>query len=95
MKKLYREADGRVRLQPANPTMQPIFKEHPLTTEEVHGLTAYFKYSAGEKPAEPYTSRVAFLLMGLLFAAGFVFVLDAIWKRRFRAVRQPLVEETQ
>ena len=25
VKKLYREADGRVRLQPANPTMQPIF----------------------------------------------------------------------
>jgi repressor LexA len=27
VKKLYREQDGRVRLQPANPTMQPIFVE--------------------------------------------------------------------
>jgi repressor LexA len=25
VKKLYREADGRIRLQPANPTMEPIF----------------------------------------------------------------------
>jgi len=27
VKKLYREADGRIRLQPANPTMEPIFAE--------------------------------------------------------------------
>jgi repressor LexA len=36
VKKLYREADGRVRLQPANPTMQPIFVDaHDLRIQGI------------------------------------------------------------
>lgn len=77
---------------PQTQTMQPVFKDHPLTGDEIHALVAYFEASAGESPAEPSASRVAFLLMGLILAAGLVFAFDAIWKRRFQAVRQPLVE---
>jgi len=79
---------------PQTQTMQPIFKDRPLTGDEIHALVAYFEASAGESPAEPSASRVAFLLMGLILAAALVFAFDAIWKRRFQAVRRPLVEES-
>ena len=61
-------------------------------SDEIHALVAYFDASAGETPAEPAASRIAFLLVGLLGAAAVVFGFDAIWKRRFHSVRQPLVD---
>ena len=79
---------------PATETMQPIFKDHALTSDEIHALVAYFEASAGESPAQPASNRVAFLLIGLLGAAGVIFGFDAIWKRRFHGVRKPLVDET-
>jgi mono/diheme cytochrome c family protein len=78
---------------PGTETMQPIFKNHALTSDEIHALVAYFKVSAEETESEPAASRVAFLLMGLVCAAALAFAMDAIWKRRFHAVRAPLVED--
>jgi mono/diheme cytochrome c family protein len=77
---------------PATETMQPIFKNHPLTEGEIHALVAYFEDSAGQTPADPTASRVALLLIGVLMAAGIIFAMDAIWKRRFHSVRQDLVD---
>lgn len=77
---------------PGTETMQPAFKNHPLTSEEIHSLVAYFEAIASESPTDPSASRVALLLMGLIGAAALVFVMDAIWRRRFHAVRRPLVE---
>ena len=73
-------------------TMQPVFRNHSLTKDEIHALVAYFESTAAERPAEPAVSRVAFLLMGLIGAAAWVFLFDVLWKRRFHAVRRPLVE---
>ena len=36
VKKFYREPGGRVRLQPANPTMQPMF--FPATDVQIQGI---------------------------------------------------------
>ena len=96
---VYERLDGRKSLSawlaaPGTETMQPIFKNHPMTGDEIHALVAYFEASAGASPAQPASSRVAFLLMGLLGAAALVFGFDAIWKRRFHSVRQPLVDAT-
>jgi len=77
---------------PGTATMQPIFKDRALTADEIHALVAYFEASAGQTPRQPSTGRVAFLLMGLVGATVLVFALDAIWKRRFRGVRRPLVD---
>lgn len=79
---------------PATETMQPIFKNRGMNSDEIHALVAYFEASAGDSPAQPASSRVAFLLMGLLGAAGVIFGFDVIWKRRFHSVRQPLVDAT-
>ena len=96
---IYERLKGRKALSawlvaPGTETMQPIFKKHPMSGDEIHALAAYFEASAGESPAQPASSRVAFLLTGLLGAAALVFGFDAIWKRRFHSVRQPLVDAT-
>ncbi len=81
-------------MAPGTETMQPIFKNHPLSADEIHSLVAYFEASAGESPFESSVSRVAFLLMGLAGATGLVFAMDVIWKKRFHAVRRPLISDT-
>lgn len=96
---VYARLDGRKSLSawlgaPGTETMQPVFKGHPMDSDEIHALVAYFEASAGKSPAQPAASRVALLLMGLLGAAAVVFGFDAIWKRRFDSVRQPLVDAT-
>lgn len=79
---------------PATETMQPIFKNHPLDASEIHALTAYFDDSAAKGEASRSQGRVAFLLLGLGFAGGLVFLFDSLWRGRFRAVRRPLVYDS-
>lgn len=78
---------------PATETMQPIFKNHPLDATEIHALTAYFEASAAEPEASRSQGRVAFLLLGLGLSGSLLFLLDALWRGRFHAVRRPLVTD--
>ena len=77
---------------PGTETMQPIFKEHPLTADEIHALVAYFEDASQHSPADPTPGRVVFLLLGLGGAVAMLFAFDAIWSWRLRGVRAPLVE---
>lgn len=79
---------------PATETMQPIFKTHPLTQEEIFALVAYFKDFSGQQPASPSVNRVTFLLLGLVLSSALVFVFDSLWKERFSGVRRTLVEQS-
>ena len=97
--KIYERLEGRKALSawlvaPGTETMQPIFKNHPMTADEIHALAAYFEASAGKSEADPSAAQVAFLLLGILIAAALVFAFDAIWKRRFNSVRQVLVDSS-
>ncbi|WP_197530901.1 c-type cytochrome [Bythopirellula polymerisocia] len=94
---VYERLEGRVALSawlmaPGTETMQPIFKNHPLSADEIHALVAYFESTAAERPANTSTNRVTFLLSGLALAVMGVFFFDVIWKRRFHSVRRTLVE---
>ena len=77
---------------PATETMQPIFKNRPLDASEIHALTAYFEASAEQAEASPSQGRVAFLLLGLGLSGALIFLMDALWRGRFHAVRRPLVD---
>ena len=79
-------------MAPGTETMQPIFKNHPLTSDEIQSLVAYFESTAAEQPADASRAQVAFLLSGLAGAIAGVFVLDALWKNRFHSVRRSLVD---
>ncbi len=93
---VYNRLEGRVALSawliaPGTETMQPIFKNHPLSADEIHALVAYFESTAAEGPADNSANRITFLLSGLALAVMGVFMFDVIWKRRFHSVRRALV----
>lgn len=77
---------------PATPTMQSIFKAHPLDAAEVLPLVAYFQHTLQRSPEDVSTTRLSFVLLGLggaLLVLGF---FDVVWNQRFRGVRRPLVQ---
>jgi cytochrome c2 len=75
---------------PPTPTMQPIYKKHPFTDDEILHLIAFLE-NAKEGREEVTAARFNFFLLGLAgTGAGFV-LFDFVWRRRFRAVRRPLV----
>ena len=78
-------------VSPSTPVMQPVFKEKPLTADEILALAAFLEQRAGQPPPHRAGARVAFLLSGLVLAVGLIFAFDAIWKFRFRGVRQSLI----
>ena len=82
-------------MAPASPTMQPIFKTRPLQTEEVLPLVALLEDSARQGGEADSTPQFNFLLLGLGGAVLGLLAFDAIWKRRFRAVRRPMVESVE
>lgn len=83
---------------PATATMQPLFggtAKTPLTNEEILPLVAYLEAEAQRGGEDDGTSRLTFLLLGLGGAAAGLAVFDVAWRKRFRAVRRPLVKGQQ
>ncbi len=80
---------------PATPTMQALFRDSPLAPEEILPLVAYLKQQAELQSPPRSAPPVNFLLMGLGGAAVLLAGFDLIWRRRFRAVRRPLVESVR
>lgn len=77
---------------PATTTMRPVFTGHPLTSEEILALVAFFEHTAKSPAEASAVPRLNFFLLGLLGAAFALALFDGIWRRRFRAVRRPLVD---
>jgi mono/diheme cytochrome c family protein len=82
-------------LAPATPTMQPVFKNHRLKAEEILPLVAYFELTAKQGGEDNAVGLVNFFLFGLGGTVLALVAFDAAWKRRFRAVRRPLVENAR
>ncbi len=80
---------------PASPTMVPIFKKQALKPEEILPLVAYFESTAKQGGADDSAALVNFFLLGLGGMVIGLVSLDALWKRRFRAVRRPLVQKAR
>jgi cytochrome c2 len=76
---------------PATPTMQAVYKDHPLDSEEILPLVAYFADRALAPPESGQAATLIFILLGLAGTAATLVMFDAAWKKRFRGVRAPLV----
>jgi mono/diheme cytochrome c family protein len=76
---------------PATPTMQAVFADHPLDSEEILPLVAYFSDLAVAPPESGQAATLIFTLLGLAGTAAALVLFDAAWRNRFRAVRRPLV----
>ena len=90
---------------PPTPTMQAAYRTHAFTSDEILALVAYFESSSKQETAHsapshlrPWLLRPWLLrpwLLSLLIGIGGSLVglvlLDEFWRKRFRAVRRPLV----
>ena len=76
---------------PPGPTMNPVFRDHPLDGEEILPLVAYLKQETEQDETESTAPMVNFLLTGVVGAALLLVIFDLIWSRRFRGVRRALV----
>jgi cytochrome c2 len=79
---------------PATATMQSVFKDHPLDSEEILPLVAFFADKAVAPPESGQAATLIFILLGLAGTAAALVLFDVVWKNRFRAVRKPLVHES-
>ena len=79
---------------PPSQVMAPVFREHPLDGEEILPLLAFLKNETEEDSPEYKAALVNFLLFGLVGAIAVLVLFDLLWRKRFRAVRRPLIEQT-
>lgn len=95
--KVYERIGGRRPLSawlvgPATTTMQPIFRNNQLTAEEILPLVSFFEQAAQQPAADDAVNPLNFFLIGVGGMALGLVAFDGVWKRRFRAVRRPLVD---
>jgi len=94
---VYARLEGRKALAawltaPPSATMQPVFRDRRLDGDEVLALVAFLK-NESEQGAKPRgTSAVLFFACGLGLTALLLVLLDYAWRRRYRAVRRPMVK---
>jgi mono/diheme cytochrome c family protein len=93
---IYERMEGRKGLAawlaaPPTPTMQPLFKPHPLRSEEILPIVAYLEDAARRGGEAASLDPLNFFLLGLMGAGGSLMLFQVVWKDRFRAVRRPLV----
>jgi cytochrome c2 len=86
-----RQAVGAWLGAPATPTMQSVFRNKPLKPEEILPLLAAIEDAAGTPQTAAPGPSSGFLLLGFGGMALGLVGLQVGWRRRFRAVRRPLV----
>lgn len=80
---------------PATPTMRPLFAGQSLTNDEITQLVAYLESTARKPQQQGDTATLSFFFLGLGGSVlGFIGA-DTIWRKRFRAVRKTLVDESK
>lgn len=98
--RVYERIQGRQALAawlqaPPTPTMKQVFGSRPLETAEILSLLAFIEQGAAVGTPLVNAARVVFTVGGLVGCAVLLFVFDGIWRRRFTAVRRPLVEQAR
>ncbi|GJQ21960.1 MAG: hypothetical protein HBSIN02_23150 [Bacteroidia bacterium] len=76
---------------PATPTMQAVFRQAPLESDEILALVAYFQSTLQRSPDDVATSRLNFVLLGLGGTIVVLGLFDVIWRGRLKSVRRMLV----
>ncbi len=79
-------------MNPASPTMAPVFRITQIQPEEILPLVAYFEDSAKRGGQDDSSALLNFFLISAgMMVVGLV-SLDAIWKKRIHGVRRQLVQ---
>jgi mono/diheme cytochrome c family protein len=79
-------------MNPASPTMAPVFRTTQIQPDEILPLVAYFEDAARKGGQDDSSALLNFFLLGAgVMVLGLV-SLDAIWKKRIHGVRRQLVQ---
>lgn len=77
---------------PATPTMQAVYSGHQMKADEILALVAYFESASKQAGgAEQKPPVGTFVLIGLGGSIVTLVLMDGFWRKRFRAVRRPLL----
>lgn len=92
----YQKMGGRRNLSawlssPPTPIMQSVYKAHALKQDEILPLVAYLESTSKAGTEAHPNARLDFFLMGLGGGLIGLVILDSFWRKRFNAVRRPLV----
>jgi mono/diheme cytochrome c family protein len=90
-----RKAVGTWLAAPATPTMQSVFRQHPLQAEEILPLLAVFEDASRRSQPADSTSQVNFFLAGFAGLCGALALMGWIWRGRMGSVRRSLVSSAQ
>ncbi len=77
---------------PVFPVMNKVFGDHPLETDEAYALRAFLNEANSNPTADD--SALSLPLFGLLVAGAVMVLLNAVWGRRLRGVRQPMTRRS-
>jgi cytochrome c2 len=80
---------------PATPTMQSVFRSHPIQPDEIQPLLALFDDAAKRLQPAGSATQVNFFLLGFTGAALGLALMGWIWRKRIRSVRRSLVQAVQ
>ncbi|MCP3919267.1 MAG: cytochrome c [bacterium] len=75
---------------PPSAVMQPVYRKHPVESEEILALVAFLKNTAESGSSDAPPATLSFLLAGFGGAIALLLVFDFLWRKRYRAVRRPL-----
>jgi len=80
---------------PATPTMQSVFRNHSLQSDEIQSLLAVFENSSKHSQPANATSQIRFFFSGLVGVVLGLAFMGWIWRGRFRSVRRAMVKSAQ
>lgn len=92
----YQKMGGRRNLtawlsSPATPVMQSVYRDHSMKQDEILPLVAYLESTSKPGTEAHPDGRFDFFLMGVGGSLIGLVILDGVWRKRFSAVRRPLV----
>ncbi len=76
---------------PPTPTMKSIYSAHAIQPDEAHAVAAYLDSLSKQEGGGAARAEKRFLLIGLGGCLIVLVAMDTIWRKRFSAVRRPLV----
>jgi len=96
LNEVYERLNGRKGLAtwlsaPATPTMQSVFADYPLDSEEILPLVAFLADQAEAPPESSQGATLIFVLLGLAGTVLTLLLFDVVWRKRLRGVRAPMV----
>ena len=90
-----RKAVGTWLSAPATATMQAVFRQHPLQSEEILPLLSVFENASRRSEPADTETQMNFFMAGLAGASLGLLVMGWVWRKRMQTVRRSMVSAAQ